>query len=110
MSNLQQLGYTDRRPSRRRSLPNILERQRHHRPAKTGSGKTAAFGLGIMQRLNPARWVVQALIICPTRELSEQSLPNCAAWRARWATSSTHAYGGASARPQIGRLGMAHKS
>jgi len=40
--------------------------------AKTGSGKTAVFGLGLLQTLDPARFSVQALVLCPTRELAEQ--------------------------------------
>jgi ATP-independent RNA helicase DbpA len=40
--------------------------------AKTGSGKTAAFGLGILQKLNPAWFATQALVLCPTRELADQ--------------------------------------
>ncbi|MBT6208595.1 MAG: DEAD/DEAH box helicase, partial [Woeseia sp.] len=40
--------------------------------AKTGSGKTAAFGLGILNRLDVASFKVQALVLCPTRELADQ--------------------------------------
>ncbi|MYN14387.1 ATP-dependent RNA helicase DbpA [Pusillimonas sp. TS35] len=106
LSNLQQLGYTDMTPIQARSLPIILEGKDIIAQAKTGSGKTAAFGLGIMQRLNPARWVVQALIICPTRELSEQvaaELRRLA--RALGNVKVLTLTGGASARPQIESLG-----
>ena len=40
--------------------------------AKTGSGKTAAFGLGLLSRLDPGVSRVQALVLCPTRELADQ--------------------------------------
>ena len=40
--------------------------------AKTGSGKTAAFGLGLLNKLNPRSFGVQVLVICPTRELADQ--------------------------------------
>ena len=40
--------------------------------AKTGSGKTAAFALPLLARLNPRHFAVQAMVICPTRELAEQ--------------------------------------
>jgi ATP-independent RNA helicase DbpA len=40
--------------------------------AKTGSGKTAAFALPLLARLNPRRFAVQAMVLCPTRELAEQ--------------------------------------
>ena len=39
---------------------------------KTGSGKTAAFSLGILQKLNVKRFRIQSLILCPTRELADQ--------------------------------------
>lgn len=39
---------------------------------KTGSGKTAAFGLGVLSNLNVKRFRVQALVLCPTRELADQ--------------------------------------
>ena len=40
--------------------------------AKTGSGKTAAFGLGLLAKLDVNRLAVQALVLCPTRELADQ--------------------------------------
>ena len=40
--------------------------------AKTGSGKTAAFGLPLLQKVNPDQWDVQALVLAPTRELAVQ--------------------------------------
>ena len=59
-------------PVQEQTLPIILEGRDLIAQARTGSGKTAAFGLGIVHRLNPERWTVQALVVCPTRELSEQ--------------------------------------
>ncbi|MFX6258406.1 DEAD/DEAH box helicase, partial [Acinetobacter baumannii] len=40
--------------------------------APTGSGKTAAFGLGLLQSIDPSLIRVQALVLCPTRELADQ--------------------------------------
>ncbi|AEC20041.1 ATP-dependent RNA helicase DbpA [Pusillimonas sp. T7-7] len=54
------------------SLPLILAGQDLIAQAKTGSGKTAAFGLGIVHKLDPGAYNIQALVLCPTRELSEQ--------------------------------------
>lgn len=105
LRNLDELGYVDMTPIQAQSLPVILEGKDVIAQAKTGSGKTAAFGLGIMQRLNPARWVVQALVICPTRELSEQvatELRRLA--RAIGNLKVLTLTGGASARPQIESL------
>ena len=54
------------------SLPFILDGQDVLAQAKTGSGKTAAFGIGLLSKLDVKDFKIQSLIICPTRELSEQ--------------------------------------
>lgn len=54
------------------SLPAILEDKDLIVQAKTGSGKTAAFGLGLLQKINPRFFGLQALVLCPTRELADQ--------------------------------------
>ena len=70
--NLVTLGYHEMTPIQAQSLPPILERRDLIAQAKTGSGKTAAFGIGLLQKLNPAWFAVQALVVCPTRELADQ--------------------------------------
>ena len=72
LTNLDQLGYRDMTPIQTQSLPPILERRDVIAQAKTGSGKTAAFGIGILHKLNPAYFAIQALVLCPTRELADQ--------------------------------------
>jgi len=54
------------------SLPEILKGTDLIAQAKTGSGKTAAFGIGILSQINVQADHVQALILCPTRELADQ--------------------------------------
>ena len=54
------------------SLPVILKGMDVIAQAKTGSGKTAAFGIGILSPLNPRYFGCQALVLCPTRELADQ--------------------------------------
>ncbi len=54
------------------ALPPILEGKDLIAQAKTGSGKTATFGLGILHKLDVANFRTQALVLCPTRELTEQ--------------------------------------
>lgn len=54
------------------SIPLILKKKDILAQAKTGSGKTAAFGIGLLENLKVERFRVQNLIICPTRELAEQ--------------------------------------
>jgi ATP-independent RNA helicase DbpA len=72
LTNLQQLGYTDMTPIQAASLPISLAGKDLIAQAKTGSGKTAAFGLALLAKLNPRWFAVQALVLCPTRELADQ--------------------------------------
>ncbi|MCL1530625.1 ATP-dependent RNA helicase DbpA [Xanthomonas nasturtii] len=66
------LGYTVLTPIQAQSLPPILQGLDVIAQAPTGSGKTAAFGLGLLQKLDPALTRAQALVLCPTRELADQ--------------------------------------
>ncbi|MBC7857848.1 MAG: ATP-dependent RNA helicase DbpA [Burkholderiaceae bacterium] len=72
LANLDQLGYHEMTAIQAQSLPAVLEGRDLIAQAKTGSGKTAAFGIGILHRLNPAWFAVQGLVLCPTRELADQ--------------------------------------
>lgn len=70
--NLASLGYLQMTPIQAQSLPLVLDGKDLIAKAKTGSGKTAAFALGLLSRLNVNRVDVQALVLCPTRELADQ--------------------------------------
>jgi ATP-independent RNA helicase DbpA len=72
LDNLDSLGYKEMTTIQAQSLPSVLEGRDLIAQAKTGSGKTAAFGIGILHKLNPAWFAVQALVLCPTRELADQ--------------------------------------
>ena len=72
LANLQQLGYTTMTPIQAASLPPALLGKDIIAQASTGSGKTAAFALALLANLNPRRFAVQALVLCPTRELADQ--------------------------------------
>ncbi|MDR3451657.1 MAG: ATP-dependent RNA helicase DbpA [Rhodoferax sp.] len=72
LANLQQLGYHAMTPIQAASLPVALLGQDLIAQAQTGSGKTAAFALALLANLNPRRFAVQALVLCPTRELADQ--------------------------------------
>jgi ATP-dependent RNA helicase DbpA len=72
LANLAALGYTEMTPIQAQSLPQILAGRDLIAQAKTGSGKTAAFGIGILHKLNPSYFAIQALVLCPTRELADQ--------------------------------------
>ena len=69
---LQQLGYTSMTPIQAASLPITLAGKDLIAQAKTGSGKTAAFSIPLLTNLNPRRFAVQAMVLCPTRELADQ--------------------------------------
>ncbi|MBH1705006.1 ATP-dependent RNA helicase DbpA [Stenotrophomonas maltophilia] len=69
---LDALGYTPLPPVQAQSLPAILDGRDVIAQAPTGSGKTAAFGLGLLQAIDPSLIRVQALVLCPTRELADQ--------------------------------------
>jgi ATP-dependent RNA helicase DbpA len=72
LQNLQSLGYLEMTPIQAASLPITLAGHDLIAQAKTGSGKTAAFALALLANLNPRRFAVQSLVLCPTRELAEQ--------------------------------------
>ena len=71
-ANLQQLEYLTMTPIQAASLPISLAGHDLIAQAKTGSGKTAAFALTLLTNLNPRRFAVQAMVLCPTRELADQ--------------------------------------
>ncbi|QOY52230.1 ATP-dependent RNA helicase DbpA [Candidatus Sulfurimonas baltica] len=72
LHNLNEIGYKEMTPIQAESLPFILDGRDVIAQAKTGSGKTAAFGIGLLQKLQVKKFRVQTLILCPTRELADQ--------------------------------------
>ena len=72
LANLAQLGYHQMTPIQAASLPPALAGKDLIAQAQTGSGKTAAFALSLLAGLNPRWFAVQALVLCPTRELADQ--------------------------------------
>jgi ATP-independent RNA helicase DbpA len=72
LSNLASLDYHQMTPIQASSLPDILAGRDVIGQGKTGSGKTAAFGLGLLNKLEVKRFRVQTLVLCPTRELADQ--------------------------------------
>jgi ATP-dependent RNA helicase DbpA len=105
LANLQQLGYLQMTPIQAASLPLALAGKDLIAQAKTGSGKTAAFALPLLANLNPRRFAVQALVLCPTRELADQvtqELRRLA--RAEDNIKILSLCGGATMRPQIASL------
>jgi ATP-dependent RNA helicase DbpA len=72
INNLNSLGYEYMTPIQEKALPYVLEKKDLIAKAKTGSGKTVAFGLGAISNLDSKRFRIQSLILTPTRELASQ--------------------------------------
>jgi ATP-independent RNA helicase DbpA len=72
LSNLVDLEYLEMTLVQAQSLPPMIDGVDVVARAKTGSGKTAAFGLALLNKLDASAFQTQALVLCPTRELADQ--------------------------------------
>ncbi|MCL1633850.1 ATP-dependent RNA helicase DbpA [Luteimonas sp. SX5] len=72
LQGLESLEFADTTPIQAQALPAILDGRDLIAQAPTGSGKTIAFALGLLQRVDPQQIQTQALVLCPTRELADQ--------------------------------------
>ncbi|MEO8278355.1 MAG: ATP-dependent RNA helicase DbpA [Ideonella sp.] len=105
LANLEQLGYLTMTPIQAASLPLALAGKDLIAQARTGSGKTAAFALAVLARLAPREQSVQALVLCPTRELADQvSIELRRLARAEDNIKVLTLCGGAPIRPQLASL------
>ncbi|MDF1839226.1 MAG: ATP-dependent RNA helicase DbpA [Planctomycetota bacterium] len=96
-----QLGYESPSPIQAAAIPILLDGNDVIGQSQTGSGKTAAFGLPILQRVDLQKRQVQALVLCPTRELSAQVAREMRKLaRAHAGLSVVELVGGAPSRPQ----------
>ena len=104
-STLQQLGYLAMTPIQSASLPITLAGGDLIAQAKTGSGKTAAFAIPMLTKLNPRFFAVQAMVLCPTRELADQVTQEIRRLaRAEDNIKILTLCGGSTMRPQIASL------
>ncbi len=105
LATLEQLGYIGMTPIQAAALPIALAGDDLIAQAKTGSGKTAAFALALLHRLDPRRFAVQALVLCPTRELADQVTQEIRRLaRADENIKTLTLCGGATMRPQLASL------
>lgn len=72
LASIATLAYESMTAVQAQALPHLLNNQDLIAQAKTGSGKTAAFAIGLLNKLDPQSYCTQALVLCPTRELAEQ--------------------------------------
>ncbi len=69
---IEEMGFEEMSPIQAKAIPMILEGKDVVGQAQTGTGKTAAFGIPLMQKINPKEKNLQAVVLCPTRELAIQ--------------------------------------
>jgi ATP-dependent RNA helicase DeaD len=103
LNAIQELGFENPTPIQEQTIPVFLETERDILGlAQTGTGKTAAFGLPILQLINPAARHIQSLVICPTRELCMQISRDLASYsKQKRGINIVAVYGGASIEGQI---------
>lgn len=105
LSNVDALGYKTPTPIQSQSIPPILAGNDVMGLAQTGTGKTAAFALPILQRLMQGpRGCVRALIVAPTRELAQQIHEAIVELSKNTKLRSITLYGGVNINPQIKEL------
>ncbi len=71
--SLEELGFTQFTPIQEQTIPLLLSGKDTIGQAQTGTGKTAAFGIPLLQKIDPECKDVQAIVLCPTRELAIQA-------------------------------------
>lgn len=105
MAGVDALGYEMPTPIQLQAIPPVMQGRDVMGLAQTGTGKTAAFVLPILQRLlNGPKGHIRALILAPTRELAEQIDDSITALGKDTGLRSTTIYGGVSANPQIAQI------
>jgi superfamily II DNA/RNA helicase len=109
LQSLEALGYKTPTPIQEQAIPAVLEGRDLMAAAQTGTGKTAAFALPILQSLSAdgikvGSNSVRALVLVPTRELAEQVHASFRQYGEHAGVSTYAAYGGVSINPQMMRL------
>ena len=105
-------GYTSMTPIQAKAIPVVLAGRDVMGAAQTGTGKTAAFSLPLLQKMlrhenasmSPARHPVRALVLAPTRELADQVAANVLAYAKHTRLRSTVVFGGIDMKPQTAQL------
>jgi ATP-dependent RNA helicase DeaD len=105
---LAHLGYERPTPIQEQAIPELLQGRDVIGQAQTGTGKTAAFGLPMVDYVDPGHAAVQALVLTPTRELCIQVTQALRAYGERKGIEVVAVFGGAPIRDQAARLKEAH--
>jgi ATP-dependent RNA helicase DeaD len=101
---LAELGYTEPTPIQERAIPELLAGHDVIGQAQTGTGKTAAFGLPLLQYLDPSSQETQAIVLTPTRELCIQVTQALRAYAEHIDIEVVAVFGGAPIATQQSRL------
>jgi ATP-dependent RNA helicase DeaD len=105
---LAHLGYERPTPIQEQAIPPLLEGRDVIGQAQTGTGKTAAFGMPMVEYVDPAAAEIQALVLTPTRELCIQVTQALRAYGERKGVEVVAVFGGAPIRDQATRLKEGH--
>ncbi|MEA2403319.1 MAG: ATP-dependent helicase DeaD [Thermoleophilaceae bacterium] len=108
LESLTHLGYERPTPIQEQAIPSLLEGRDVIGQAQTGTGKTAAFGLPMVEYVDPTHAAVQAIVLTPTRELCIQVTQALRAYGERKGIEVVAVFGGAPIRDQATRLKEAH--
>jgi ATP-dependent RNA helicase DeaD len=104
LAAIRDVGYESPSPIQEQAIPPLLEGLDVIGQAQTGSGKTAAFGLPMLQYVDPSEHDVQALVLTPTRELCIQVTQALRTYGARKGVDVVAVFGGAPIRSQQAQL------
>ena len=112
LTAITEMGYATPTPIQAKAIPVVLKGRDVMGAAQTGTGKTAGFGLPMLQRLlpqantsmSPARHPVRGLVLTPTRELAEQVADNIKRYASKTALRVAVVYGGVDMDPQTAAL------
>jgi ATP-dependent RNA helicase DeaD len=108
LDSLAHLGYERPTPIQEQAIPPLLEGRDVIGQAQTGTGKTAAFGLPMVDYVDPGAGEIQALVLTPTRELCIQVTQALRAYGGRKGVEVVAVFGGAPIRDQAARLKEGH--
>ncbi|MBJ7347790.1 MAG: DEAD/DEAH box helicase, partial [Thermoleophilaceae bacterium] len=104
LEGLSRVGYDKPTPIQQQAIPSLLQGRDVIGQAQTGTGKTAAFGLPLIEAIDPENREVQALVLTPTRELCIQVAQSLRAYGAVHGVDVLATFGGAPIRSQMDRL------
>ena len=104
LAAVRDVGYETPSPIQEQAIPSLMEGRDVIGQAQTGSGKTAAFGLPMMEQVEPEIDEVQALVLTPTRELCIQVTQALRAYGSRKGIDVVAVFGGAPIRSQQSQL------